>query len=428
MTRCDVMRLTLLRTVRFLLMTAAHPIARAWISTGGTGAQNYDEFADDGEITAVIAANPLSALAVEMPHKSPESLRGTFTEALPRAADRLRLAQEQHAYQPHDEVVAAYRITAPDGTRTLGLFAMVDTGEISTRADEPGRVIRNEDVFLSKVRQRVALIEACDHLLSAVLLVQTENAGELSDLLGEVCAQSGPPDVIDHDGAGRLHEVWVVENPKAVSRLCALAGAGELVVADGNHRSLAAQQAGLERFMAVITTADDLSLLPYHRLLASWPTEQPGVVEALRASGAEVTALHGPLTTPTTGGVVHVYTSGQGYAVRFASATTVGAEADLHRRGGGVGSMDHAQVEQVLVGQILGWEPSDERISYVGGDYSPAWLCAAVDEGRAAVAVLIAPVTVEDFVAVNVNREAMPRKSTWFVPKARAGLVLADLR
>ena len=56
-------------------MTIAHPIARAWLSTGGTGAQNYDEFADDAEITAIIAANPTSALAVEMPHRAPELAR-----------------------------------------------------------------------------------------------------------------------------------------------------------------------------------------------------------------------------------------------------------------------------------------------------------------------------------------------------------------
>ena len=31
-------------------MTIAHPLAQAWLSTGGTGAQNYDEFADDAEI------------------------------------------------------------------------------------------------------------------------------------------------------------------------------------------------------------------------------------------------------------------------------------------------------------------------------------------------------------------------------------------
>jgi uncharacterized protein (DUF1015 family) len=81
-----------------------------------------------------------------------------------------------------------------------------------------------------------------------------------------------------------------------------------------------------------------------------------------------------------------------------------------------------------VLGQVLGWDASDERVTYVGGDYPADWLCAAVDEGRADVALLIAPVTVEDFVRVNRQRSAMPRKSTWFVPKARAGLVLADVR
>jgi uncharacterized protein (DUF1015 family) len=50
-----------------------------------------------------------------------------------------------------------------------------------------------------------------------------------------------------------------------------------------------------------------------------------------------------------------------------------------------------------------------------------------VDTGRADAAIVIAPVSVADFLAVNLAREKMPRKSTWFTPKARAGLVLAEL-
>ena len=47
--------------------------------------------------------------------------------------------------------------------------------------------------------------------------------------------------------------------------------------------------------------------------------------------------------------------------------------------------------------------------------------------GRAELAVLIAPVTVDDFVTVNLQRHKLPRKSTWFTPKARGGLVVAEL-
>jgi uncharacterized protein (DUF1015 family) len=89
--------------------------------------------------------------------------------------------------------------------------------------------------------------------------------------------------------------------------------------------------------------------------------------------------------------------------------------------------MDHAVVERILLGGALGLEPGDKRIVYVGGDYAPQWLASEVDAGRADLAVLIAPVTVDRFVAVNLARQKMPRKSTWFTPKARGGLVLADL-
>src|SRR3954464_7357706 len=174
-------------------MTIAHPIARAWLSTGGTGAQNYDEFADDAEITAIIAANPASALAGEMPHRAPESVGRPFLDCLPDAAARLASAKEDGHYAPAPDVVVLYRITAPDGARAYGLWCMVDTDQISTSADEPGAVIRNEDVFIEKVRERVALAEALGHLLSPVLLLQTARGDELHAALADAVATVGAP-------------------------------------------------------------------------------------------------------------------------------------------------------------------------------------------------------------------------------------------
>jgi uncharacterized protein (DUF1015 family) len=76
---------------------------------------------------------------------------------------------------------------------------------------------------------------------------------------------------------------------------------------------------------------------------------------------------------------------------------------------------------------VLGLDAGDKTITYVGGDYPADWLRGEVDAGRAGLAILIPPVTVDDFVAVNLARQKLPRKSTWFTPKARAGLVVAEL-
>ncbi|MFJ6165788.1 DUF1015 family protein [Micromonospora orduensis] len=397
-------------------MTVVHPINRAWITTGGTGAQNYDEFADDAEITAIIEANPHSALGIEMPHRAPESAGKSFLDALPDAVARLTEAKADGSYTPAEQVVVLYRISAPGESPAYGLFAMVDTDQISTRADEPGLVIRNEDVFIAKVRERVALAEALGHLLSPVLLLQTGRGDELHAALAAATDAGGAPAATDTDQAGRTHAIWLLGPGPEQDALTALAGGGELVVADGNHRSLAAQTGGLPRFLAVVTTPASVAIQPYNRLVSELTTTPAELLDRLRAAGAQVEPIDGPVEVPAAGGVVHLRLADQGYAVRLPA----GAAGRLE-------NLDHALVERLLLRDALGLDPGDKRITYVGGDYPASWLTGEVDAGRAELAILIAPVTVDDFVAVNLAREKMPRKSTWFTPKARGGLVVAEL-
>jgi uncharacterized protein (DUF1015 family) len=398
-------------------MTIVHPIARAWITNGGTGAQNYDEFADDAEITEIIAANPHSALAIEMPHRAPESVGTSFYSALPAAVERLAAAKADGSYTPAEQVLVLYRISSPGDEPAYGFFGMVDTDQISTSADEPGLVIRNEEVFIGKVHERVALAEATQHLLSPVLLLQTGGGDALHEALAAAVEAAGPPTATDVDQAGRTHAIWLLHAGAVQDELRALAGGGELVVADGNHRSLAAQTGGLPRFLAVITTPDSVTIRPYNRLVSELTVPVPELLDKLRSAGATVRAVDGAPAVPVTGGTIHLYAGGKVHAV--ALPPTPGASD--------VDNLDHALVERVVLRDALGLDPGDKRITYVGGDYPAHWLAEHVDDGRAELAILIAPVTVEDFVSVNLARQKLPRKSTWFTPKARAGLVLAQL-
>ncbi len=397
-------------------MTVIHPIAQAWLTTGGTGAQNYDEFADDAEITAILRENPRSALAVEMPHLAPESLGTGFLDALPAAVRRLAEAKAAGAYRSARDVVVLYRISGAPGSgddAAYGLWCLVDTDQISTQVGEPGLVIRNEDVFLEKVRERVALAEATGHLLSPVLLLQSARGEELHAALVQACEAAGEPAATDVDQAGRVHAIWPLPPGPTADRLRDLAGGGELVVADGNHRSLAAQTGGLERFLAVVTTPRSVTIQPYHRLVTEVPVDALSALERVGAKVGEPAEAGTPER-----GVVHLYLDQRWYEVALPAQP--GATV--------VDNLDHALVERIVLGQAWGLEPGDKRITYVGGDYPVSWLRGEVDAGRAAAAVVIAPVSVDDFVAVNLARQKMPRKSTWFTPKARAGLVLAQLR
>ncbi|MEV6299814.1 DUF1015 family protein [Actinoplanes sp. NPDC051861] len=397
-------------------MTVVHPISRAWITTGGTGAQNYDEFADDAEITQIITANPHSALAVEMPHLAPDSLGKSFTDSLPDAAVRLEREKAEERYRPAEHVVVLYRISAPGEAPAYGLWTLVETAQISTSADEPGLVIRNEDVFISKVRERVALAEEVKTLLSPVLLLQTGKGEELHAALADATGKAGEPDSVDVDPTGRTHAIWVVGPGELQNQLIELAGGGELVVADGNHRSLAAQTGGLPRFLGVVTTPASVAIQPYNRLVSELPASVDELLARLREAGATVTELPRVAELPSKGSI-EMYAGSRSFAVGLPSDPA----------GTSVENLDHALVERVLLRDSLGLDPGDKRIAYIGGDYPVEWLRGEVDAGRAELAILIAPVTVDDFVEVNLERLKLPRKSTWFTPKARGGLVLASL-
>ncbi len=423
---------------------AVHPLTHGWISTSATGAPNYDEFASDAEVTAAIEQRENSMLAIEMPHRTPEAVRTgqSFADALPTARRRLEGLKESGALRRVYDVVAPYRIrgvsAGGSGNVALGVFCMVDTDQISSSADEPGLVIRNEDVFMGKVAERVALTEQLGTLASAVLLLHNAEAGaadsDLHGFLATIIESLGEPAASDTDEHGQVHEVWLLGPGAQRDRLIDLATTGELIVADGNHRSLAAQIGGLDRFLAVITTPESVTIRAYHRLVRDLGTMPFGdtesfdeVLQRLRDGGASVTELalvgEDRRVAPTRSGSVVLYASGRAVELRFPQQVAAHGVVET----GVVETMDHARVEHELFNRVLGIDAGDKRITYVGGDYSESWLLGEVDAGREALAVLLAPVAVEDFIEVNSARGQLPRKSTWFTPKARAGLVLADV-
>ncbi len=91
-------------------------------------------------------------------------------------------------------------------------------------------------------------------------------------------------------------------------------------------------------------------------------------------------------------------------------------------------SLAHSIAQRLLFAGVLGIrDERDERIRYVGANRDAAWLATEVDEGRARAAVTLPAVTLDEFAAVCREGGLMPPKSTWFSPKLRSGLVIAEL-
>ena len=393
-----------------------HPIASGWQATeGSVGGPNYDEFVDDQAIAASLARRPGSVVALDLPNHTVPALDQDldFAASLPLAVQQLARMKDEGLYQPVTDALFGYEMAEPDGHLVRGLIGLVRTDEFSDAADQAGRILRNEDVSAGKVAERQQHIDALGHLLSTVLLIPARQQQDYDELLDRAfTALPDEPLVADLDDRGVSHRLWQLDGAQFRSYL----NGNEFLVADGNHRSRASQLSGSAWCLVTVASAGGLRIEPYHRLLRTPDLGADQLRQRITGAGVPLTEVSAPATDNDTDNFLY---AGGGRWYRLELPAPDGDRV--------VDALPHSVVEQRIFVDALGLGPAAKEISYVGGWASRAYLIEEVDAGRATAALLLRPVTMAEFTAINAARQYMPRKSTWFMPKARAGLVLAEI-
>jgi hypothetical protein len=366
------------------------PIRRGWVVRGEVPGPDVDEFAEPDRVTAALAQDSgrRGLLAVQHPHRTPEARAAglSLPDALPIARTALSNLLRT-AYRPIANVVAPYTVDGPDGS-AVGLLCVVDP------AGGLNRVRHMEHVYPDVVAERAEVLAGLGCLTSAALLVPVSGAEALTEAVRAAIAAAGEAAVSTVDGSGRRHRLWLVPpDPDLLGVID-----GPLLVADGNHRVAAA--AGLGGLLALVTAGPDLRIGAFHRVLAGTGLTAETLRDAWLRVGLAVRPVP-PDTHPAPGCVV-VRCSDQTLAV------------DLP--GGG---LDHAIVEDLLLGKALGLDPEGSLVRPLPANRPPPADADAV--------LHLAPVPFADVLAVHERGELMPRKSTFFTPKPRSGLVLSDL-
>ena len=228
------------------------------------------------------------------------------------------------------------------------------------------------------------------------------------------------------------HTVWKVRDPGLWVE--AFRAVPHAYVADGHHRSASAWRAGQERragnprhrgdeeynwFLAVLFPADQLTILPYNRVVRDLAGKTPAkLLQELRDIGHASTTDH---PRPPRPGTFCVYLAGAWHRVEI-------DDAAIDRRDP-IGSLDVSLLQDRVLAPLLGiGDPrTDKRIDFVGGIRGTAELERRVDSGEMAVAFSLFPTTMEQLMAVSDAGKVMPPKSTWFEPKLRSGLFVHEL-
>ncbi|HEU5268950.1 MAG TPA: DUF1015 family protein [Jatrophihabitans sp.] len=406
-----------------------HPITAGWRATAGSvGGPNYDEFVDDQAIAAALARRPASVVGLDLPNHTVRALEEglDFAASLPLAVEQLARMKEDGLYEPVTDALFGYEMAEPDGHLVRALIGLVRVGEFSDSEDQPGRILRNEDVTASKVAERRQHIDALGHLLSTVLLVPARDQQAYDELLAS--AFSTLPDeplIADLDERGVRHRLWQLDGEPFRSYL----DGNAYLVADGNHRSRASQQSGSDWCLVTVASAGALRIEPYHRLLRSPELDSAQLRERIAGAGLDLTEIDPPDAAEQSTAAEQSMAAEQSDNLLYLGDGRW-YRLDLPAPDGGrvVDALPHSVVERRIFTDVLGLDPAAKEISYVGGRASRDYLIEEVDAGRATAAFLLRPVTMAEFTAINAARQYMPRKSTWFMPKARAGLVLAEIR
>jgi len=412
-------------------MVQISPVTRALVpvdaeAAGQISAPNYDEFQSDREVWDLLQEKPESVLRVTMPHCHVASADAIgedgSAEALAHAGEQMQALVDSTLTRTLPGVLWVYEIRSPKRPQEpqLGLGGYARTVDIRTEKNPGGNIIRNEGIRQEKADGRSRLIKATSSYIGTVNLAVRDAANQLLPAL-EAVTTSRTCDYQATDEAGNVHSVWLVTDAGQIETFVGLLDQEQAAyVADGNHRSAAAADLGLDHFLAVFFPTSRLGLEPYNRLLPDTGVDTEQFFESL-AGAFEIEPLEGvDAFRPAGIHEIGLYTDGKWHRLTPRDGS--------YDPGDAAQSIDADIVQRHIIDGILGISDArDKRINYVGGNKDAAWLKGRVDAGDFRYAVSLAPVTMDQFVAVCEQNRFMPPKSTWFDPKIRSGLVIALL-
>ena len=232
------------------------------------------------------------------------------------------------------------------------------------------------------------------------------------------------------------HRVWIVDEEEKIQKINRLFGEiSSIYIADGHHRAASAVKVGQKRrkehpdytgkeefnfFLSVVFPYDQLTILPYHRIVKDLKGMTPKAFIGSMKFNFELMAMPGFPCKPVEKHCFGLHVDGEWFHLK--------AYPDIYAKKDSVGQLDVSILQDKVLGPVLGIEDprTDERICFMGGNHRLKDLAAVADEtGGAAFALY--PTSMEELMNIADEGKLMPPKSTWFEPKLRSGLFIHKL-
>ncbi|MDO7847500.1 DUF1015 domain-containing protein [Hymenobacter sp. M29] len=308
-------------------------------------------------------------------------------------------------------------------------------------------VLRHENTLPASVNDRAELLARTQFQTSATHGLYRDDDFELETYLDEAMLSPLYETVEDYQGARDV--LAVIQDAAIIQRFQAVLAGREVILADGHHRyegSLAYRQArelaadgtatGREPWnyhLMYLTNAaaDDLRILPTHRLLLEMPNggtvaDLVRELEPYFVVQPKEDANDLPDIIAGKQWAFGLYAAGQAYKLRLrpeAHALLNWPTTDE------VKALDLTVLHFFVFQQVLGVMGADAQRAWLGVAYVRSLLdcLQRVDRGEAVAAFIVNEVTMAEVEAVCHSGAVMPPKSTFFYPKTIGGFLFTSI-
>jgi uncharacterized protein (DUF1015 family) len=350
----------------------------------------------------------------------------------------------------------------PHSTEVRERRGFIALGHLYDYADKV--VFRHEQTFPKHKSDRLALFKATRAYCEQVYMLYSDPAFTAEKLIFGTQKQNHetrPADLAITDEYNVVHRVWKLTDPALINPILTAMADKKLIIADGHHRYETSVAYAKERSAqlklplneprnpdekigqklpappfpeaAMMMTfvnidAPGITILPTHRVVFGLESFKTADFLAKASEFFTVTPLDSADLKPLTdakGTAFLVATRDGNHLLQAKPDAIKAALSDIPAR---QAQLDVVQLHSILLDRILGL--SQERITQLGNVHFIREANEAVElvhAGKADVAFLINPVTMDQLRDISLSGDVMPQKSTDFYPKLLSGLAIYAL-
>jgi len=382
------------------------------------------------ELRDKLAGNPFSFLHVINPDFSEGSrTRPGSRERLQKIKKRFKGFLNEKVFLRDDTACFYLYRQIKQGNTYIGIIGCTSIDDYMN-----GVIKIHEQTLTQREEKLKDYLEVCEFNAEPVLFCYPDDK-EINDLCADVMTYRADYDFTTTDKV--RHTLWIINKTKSIKLITdRFSNIPAIYIADGHHRSASSALLGKLRrsrdknytgkeaynfYLGVFFPESQLRIYDYNRAVKDLNgLTVPELLQKLSKS-FDVKEVKEQIFKPRKKHELSMYADGRWYSLV--------AKNGVFKSDSPVGSLDASILTEHVLSPVFNIHDlkTDKRIFFIPGIKGPEALKALVDEGKAAVAFGLYPVTMDHLKWIADTNNIMPPKSTWVEPKMRSGLVIYSL-